>query len=678
MANKNFEVKHGLSVGGTERITSAGAGSFTDLTLSGDLNITGDVNSVSVTDLDVTDKTITLGKGQAESASGGSGIVIDGSSASMLWDETTDVFDFNKGISTTGNVGIGMSNPDKRLVVQGADAEIVISDTNDTPLLRFRESGTTKGTISTDSGAMIFNINGGSTEIMRLRNDSKVGIGGISSPYGRLTVTQASGADNDEGGIGIVDSSNGRSMRLYCSSTTSFINSGNGGGQNLVLNEGAGSVGIGTDSPVERLDVVGKIRATQNIVSNTAYQMLAFGSNRTINDYGGLNKDYWRVNLMTPGTNTTGESNAHAYGSLVFSGVTGTNTTYVNRLVLEAGGNVGIGIDNPSTLLHIKDTNPVFTIESSSTSGSGKIRFADPDDNDIGRIEYGHNSNAMVLGCGDLDAVRITGTSTVRQLRIRTSTDSNTNAVALASHDPSSGNLRDISIEGEELNLSTGSSGGGTATSRIRIFADGQTHISNNNDGYNLKVLAGDADSWFGVFDDANNSANVIITRSNTTESFKHAGHTGLTTINATGVGLNINSTNSSALSVTGNAGGLNFVTGINQRIYFNGYRALEGNNNGTNLQIGEGYSTLNLQGALVAHGHLTPSANNSYDLGSSSHVWRDLYIGDIKLSNEGHEKGNDVDGTKGNWTIQEGEEHLFIINNNNGKKYKFALEEIE
>ena len=256
MANKNFEVKHGLSVGGTERITSAGAGSFTDLTLSGDLNITGDVNSVSVTDLDVTDKTITLGKGQTESNSGSSGIIIDGSSASMLWDESTDVFDFNKGLSITGNVGIGMSNPDKRLVVQGADAEVVISDTNDTPLLRFRESGSTKGTISTASGAMIFNING-TTELMRLRSDSKVGIGATTSPYGKLTVTQTSGADNDEGGIGIVDSSNGRSLRLYCSSTTSFINSGNGGAANLVLNEGAGKVGISTSSPSSKLHISG-------------------------------------------------------------------------------------------------------------------------------------------------------------------------------------------------------------------------------------------------------------------------------------------------------------------------------------------------------------------------------------------------------------------------------------
>ena len=38
---------------------------------------------------------------------------------------------------------------------------------------------------------------------------------------------------------------------------------------------------------------------------------------------------------------------------------------------------------------------------------------------------------------------------------------------------------------------------------------------------------------------------------------------------------------------------------------------------------------------------------------------------------------GNDVDGTEGNWTIQEGKEHLYIINNKTGKKFRFALEEV-
>jgi hypothetical protein len=35
------------------------------------------------------------------------------------------------------------------------------------------------------------------------------------------------------------------------------------------------------------------------------------------------------------------------------------------------------------------------------------------------------------------------------------------------------------------------------------------------------------------------------------------------------------------------------------------------------------------------------------------------------------------VDGTTGDWTIQEGQENLYIINNKNGKKFKMDLTEI-
>jgi len=81
--------------------------------------------------------------------------------------------------------------------------------------------------------------------------------------------------------------------------------------------------------------------------------------------------------------------------------------------------------------------------------------------------------------------------------------------------------------------------------------------------------------------------------------------------------------------------------------------------------------STLTVTGAVV------PGANDTYDLGASGNVWRNLYTGDLHLSNEAKSEGNEVDGTKGNWTIQEGAEHLYILNNKSGKKYKFKLEEI-
>tara|TARA_R100000988_G_scaffold99859_1_gene69569 strand:+ start:510 stop:2372 length:1863 start_codon:yes stop_codon:yes gene_type:complete len=79
----------------------------------------------------------------------------------------------------------------------------------------------------------------------------------------------------------------------------------------------------------------------------------------------------------------------------------------------------------------------------------------------------------------------------------------------------------------------------------------------------------------------------------------------------------------------------------------------------------------------LTVTGDIVPGTNDSFDLGASGNVWRDIYTGDLHLTNEAKEQGNAVDGTKGNWTIQEGEESLFILNNKSGKKYRFKLEEM-
>ena len=123
---------------------------------------------------------------------------------------------------------------------------------------------------------------------MRINSDGNVGIGETNNPkkltvagdisasgdmvvgtstaasmgdYGTLQVNQPT--DNDENGIGIVNSDNGRSMRFYVSSgDVAVINSGDGGGGNITLNEGSGKVGIGTNSPNSTLEVDGDITAT--------------------------------------------------------------------------------------------------------------------------------------------------------------------------------------------------------------------------------------------------------------------------------------------------------------------------------------------------------------------------------------------------------------------------------
>ena len=76
--------------------------------------------------------------------------------------------------------------------------------------------------------------------------------------------------------------------------------------------------------------------------------------------------------------------------------------------------------------------------------------------------------------------------------------------------------------------------------------------------------------------------------------------------------------------------------------------------------------STLTVSGAITTTGNITtdhvlPTANDTFDLGADGNVWRNVYTGDLHLTNEAKSEGNSVDGTKGNWTIQEGEEHLFL-----------------
>lgn len=87
------------------------------------------------------------------------------------------------------------------------------------------------------------------------------------------------------------------------------------------------------------------------------------------------------------------------------------------------------------------------------------------------------------------------------------------------------------------------------------------------------------------------------------------------------------------------------------------------------------GKATFN-SGAVFG-GAVLPSSDDAIDLGSSSYQWRDIYTGDINLNNT-KTRNNEVDGTRGSWTIQEGEKDLFILNRLNGKKYRFKLEEME
>jgi len=106
---------------------------------------------------------------------------------------------------------------------------------------------------------------------------------------------------------------------------------------------------------------------------------------------------------------------------------------------------------------------------------------------------------------------------------------------------------------------------------------------------------------------------------------------------------------------------------------------------NGTNIiDVNANLSTLGAvttgaitSGAIAASGHVTPGADDTYDLGAVGNVWRNIYTGDLHLNNEHKLEGNVVDGTKGSWTLQEGSKDIYLINNKSNEKFRLKLEKI-
>ena len=136
--------------------------------------------------------------------------------------------------------------------------------------------------------------------------------------------------------------------------------------------------------------------------------------------------------------------------------------------------------------------------------------------------------------------------------------------------------------------------------------------------------------------------------------------------------GLLINSSSSSHNAYFGFSYGSGSGTSHNDQ--FSAYIGRVGDNT---LILG---TDNNIRWYVSSSGHFYPSSNNTYDVGTSSNRVRNIYVNDLQLSNESKkdEGGNDVDGTWGDWTLQEGESEVFMINNRTGKKYSMMLKEVE
>ena len=93
----------------------------------------------------------------------------------------------------------------------------------------------------------------------------------------------------------------------------------------------------------------------------------------------------------------------------------------------------------------------------------------------------------------------------------------------------------------------------------------------------------------------------------------------------------------------------------------------------------GTNVSSLDTQLRVVKDGAVELYHNGSKKLETTSSgitVAGSVTTQDMNMSNL-NGSANEVDNTKGSWSIQEGSDDLFIINRVTGKKYKFNLTEV-
>lgn len=403
--------------------------------------------------------------------------------------------------------------------------------------------------------------------------------------------------------------------------------------------ESNGDVGIGTVNPAQALEVQGLVRI-QNGTGNTELEIGEGGSgNRsafisltgddTYTQYG------CRLIRGNTGANTTTELHHRGTGDFVFEANEAADmifkTTNLTRFVIDSGGNIGIGNNvSPTANLHIKrsDANGNF-IRFENTEGSAYIR-------------------------GDQDILYLDADATV--IRNEAGTTDYLEA------DSSLFNIKTAAKVNGALEVT------GTLTASITGTADvaSKVAIADESTDTSCNVLfATQATGNLAVKSGTNLTFNSSGTGTLTTGTFSGA---------LSGTASNATTFSNKTLSVSGNRFDVvpwvasDGVMEVGRYIDFHDTDGSTGDNAGR-IYV----DTISSVGVFLINKSWMPIG--SCDLGGSSNRWQNLYINDLQLSNEG--QTNDVDGTWGDYTIQEGENDLYLLNRRNGKTYKFDLTEV-
>ena len=271
-------------------------------------------------------------------------------------------------------------------------------------------------------------------------------------------------------------------------------------GYKLVV-KSSGNVGIGTNSPTGRLNVVpvGNIGGSAGTMSNAA---LRIGTTAASSMYFDTNEIH---GAETPNFFSNGTDNSVAdYIRFSTGGSAGSE-----RMRIDSGGKVGIGTATVDSLLHLQKSDattysatatdgqvgvgPTIYLENPANSNAtvgGQIVFGMRSTEAQARIgATGGSSPALVFGTNDAESMRINssgnvgiGTSTPSSYGLEISKASGTSGIRIRS----GSNLGDFAINGSTLYITNNTTTGPTTffnngAERLRITSSGNVGIGQSS-----------------------------------------------------------------------------------------------------------------------------------------------------------------------------------------------------
>ena len=257
-------------------------------------------------------------------------------------------------VKNSGSVGIGTTSPSALLHVTASSTNTLLvnntgTSNGTTPIADFQNSGTSRMFIATNGnvgiGTSSPNISAGSGNVLTLQSTS----GAIieqSRNSDSLTDGQAVGQFLFYAGTANTEIARIRANVEGTSENAGdleFITATGGIASSRMTILSSGNVGIGTAAPNYKLEVSGKIAAIgNNIVTDSRYEVGSVGT------------------LVTPSIFKTGDVDTGIWFPIADN--LGLVTGGVDRLRIDATGNVGIGTTSPSALLELDSETSTSTV----------------------------------------------------------------------------------------------------------------------------------------------------------------------------------------------------------------------------------------------------------------------------------------------------------------------------